>query len=386
MKRLLPFLLACLVLSTASLAAGRPQQSFKPAALPAAQDKEADLSALAAPQAPMSQFVAPASGMTPQMMIEGLSAIKGSRDGTQSEVETPRRVKRMLMGKQSGMIGGDKKDKKKGDLKRVGNTGEYPYTAMGVIASGCSGTVVMKRFVLTAAWCVYDLKGKKFYENLNFFPAMNGKAAPFGEVAWKNAWVAKGFSDKGDLNFGYGLIELDKDIGDTVGWFGFGDVPKLGRQLTMTGYPFAVVPAQTMWETRCGIDGADDNAIFYKCPGEPKALAAMLGSPIWFKGKTDDSWQIAGIHVNAQNDKMDSWWAARLSKAHTETILAWANEAGKKDTGTEEPAPDDQAADDEAGEETDKQVTEDDAEDDTGTDQVTGTTPKCTCDEEAQPQ
>ncbi len=385
MKRLLPLALASLLLSTASFAAEKPQSSFKPAALPAAQDTQADLSTLAAPQAPMSQFVAPAASMTPQMMIEGLSAIKGSRDGTQTEVGTPRRVKRMLMGKQSGMIG-DKKDKKKktADLKRVENTGEYPYTTMGVVASGCSGTVVMKRFVLTAAWCVYDLKGKKFYENLNFFPAMNGKKTPFGEIQWKNAWVAKGFSDKGDLNFGYGLIELDQDIGDKVGWFGFGDVPKLGRTLTMTGYPFAVVPSQTMWETRCNIDGADDNAIFYKCPGDPKAVAAMLGSPIWFKGKADDSWQIVGIHVTAQNDKMESWWAARLSKAHTETLIAWANSADKKDTGTEDQGTEDQVTDDQTDTGTDEQVAED--EEETGTEQVTDTKPTCTCDEEAQPQ
>jgi V8-like Glu-specific endopeptidase len=381
MKRLIPLLLATVVLGTASYAADNPRQSFKPAALPAAGETEADLSALATPQAPMSQFVAPASGMTPQMMIDGLSALKGSRDGTQSEVKTPRRVKRMLMGKQSGMIGGkDDKKKKKSELTRIGNTAEYPYSTMGVVASGCTGAVVMKRFVLTAAWCVYDLKNKKFYDNLNFFPAMNGKKTPFGEVQWKNAWVAKGFSDKGDLNFGYGLIELDQDIGDKVGWFGFGDVPKLGRTLTMTGYPFAAVPAQTMWETRCNIDGADDNAIFYRCPGEPKAVAAMLGSPIWFKGKTDDSWQIVGIHVTAQNDKMESWWAARLSKAHTETILAWANSADKKDTGTET---EDEGTDDQV---TDNQTDDTEDEEDTGTDQVTDTKPTCTCDEEAQPQ
>ena len=383
MKRLVPFLLASLVLSTAGFAAGKPQSSFKPASLPAAQDKEANLGTLAAPQAPMSQFTSPAGAMTPQMMVEGLSALKGSRDGTQTEIGTPRRVKRMLMGKQSGMIGGDG-NKKKGDLKRVGNTGEYPYTTMGVIASGCTGTVVMKRFVLTAAWCVYDLKAKKFYKNFNFFPAMNGKKTPFGEVAWKNVWVAKGFAEKGDLNFGYGLIELEQDIGDTVGWFGFGDMPKMAKQFTMTGYPFAVVPAQTMWETRCAVDGADDNAIFYRCPGDGKAMAAMLGSPIWFKGKTDDSWQIVGIHVTAQNDKQDSWWAARLSKVHTETILSWADSANKKDTGTEDQGTDEQVTEDQTDTGTDDQV--DDEDTGTGTEKVTDTEPKCTCDEEAQPQ
>jgi len=324
------------------------------------QESEADLGTMMAPAAPMSMPASPA--MSPQQMIDSLSAIKGSRDGSQSEVDTPPRVKRMLMGKQSGMIGGGSGDKNnKGKLKQIANTGQYPYTTIGVIASGCTGTIVMKKYVLTAAWCVFDLKSKKFYQNLNFYPAMNGKKTPFGEVQWKNAWVAKGFTEKGDLSFGYGLIELDQDIGDQAGWFGFGDVPKFNfKQLTLTGYPFAGVPPQTMWESRCDIDGAQDSAIFYRCPGDGKSLGTMLGSPIWFKGKTDDSWQIVGIHVTSQNENINSWWAARLSAAHTETILGWANAGGQTD---------DQG--------TDEQVSDED----------TGNTdnPQCTCDNQTQP-
>lgn len=364
MNRLLMLFVAGLVFAAPSLAADKPRAAFKPAQMPALLDKEAAASIMAAPAAPMLQFTPPAA-QSPQALIDGLAAIKGSRDGTQSEIGVLPRVKRMLM-RQQGMIGGDGGNKKKddkGNLKQIGNTGEFPYTTMGVLASGCTGTVVMKRFVLTAAWCVFDLKARKFYDNLNFFPAMNGKKTPFGEVAWKNVWVAKGFAEKGDLAFGYGLVELGKDIGDDTGWFGFGDAPNL-KQLTLTGYPFAAVPAQTMWETKCPVQGVDDNAIFYSCPGEPKALAAMLGSPVWFKGKADDAWQIVGIHVTAQNEQMTGWWAARLSKAHTDTILGWAAGADQTDTGTEDQGTDEQVSDE-----------------DTGTNN-----PPCTCEDQAQPQ
>ena len=395
MKRLLPIFLASLVLSTASFAAGRSQPSFKPATLPTAQDAEAAIGTLATPQAPMSQFVPPSPAMTPQKMIDGLSAIKGSRDGTQTEVDAPRRVQRMLMRKQSGMIGGDgtdkkddkkKKKKKTSDLTPISDTAQFPYTTMGVIASGCTGTVVMKRFVLTAAWCVYDLKAKSFYKNLNFFPAINGKKTPYGEVAWKNAWVAKGFTDSGDLNFGYGLIELDKDIGDSIGWFGFGDVPKFNfKRLDVTGYPFATVPPLTMWSTKCAIDAAEENAIFYRCPGDAKALSTMLGAPMWYKGKEDNEWQILGIHVTSQNDKQDSFWAARLNRAHTETIIAWAKSADNKDTGTEETDTEDTGTDDQnADDESDDEATDEDTGN--GDDQVVDKKPDCTCDDQAQPQ
>jgi V8-like Glu-specific endopeptidase len=363
------------MLGGATLSHAKTMPSFKPAMLPEAQSGDADIGSMSVPQAPMAQPVAPPPALSPEMLLEGLSAIKGSRDGSQTTIEPPSRVQQMLMNKQEGMIGGTDKDKDKkktGGMGQIGNTAQYPYSTIGVIASGCTGAVVMKRFVLTAAWCVFDLKNKKFYENLDFYPAMNGKQTPFGKVAWKNVWVAKGFAEKGDLNFGYGLIELNEDIGDKIGWFGFGDVPKFNfKQLTLTGYPFAVVPPQTMWETKCAIQGAEENAIFYRCPGDNNALAAMLGSLMWFKGKADDAWQIVGIHITSQNEQKNSWWASRLSRAHTETILSWASAADQTDQGK-----DDQT----------DQGTDDQTNDDNGTDTAGPDNPPCTCDQQGSAQ
>lgn len=353
MKRAMTALLASLMLAGgAGLAGAKNQKAFKPAELPAAQDRPADITATATPQqAPMLAAPAPkAPAMSPQQMIDSLTAIKGSKDGTQTIVAPPMRVQQMLK-RQQGMIGGgDDKNKKKdnGKLKPV-NSGDYPYTTIGVVASGCTGTLVMKKYVLTAAWCVYDVKAKKFYEDLNFFPAAAGKNAPFGEIPWKNAWVAKGFTDQGDLNFGYGLIELDQDVGDKAGWMGFGDVPNFNfKQLNLTGYPLDGASPIAAVEANCAVDGAEENHIFYRCPGAAKQLQGMIGAPVWFKGKADDAWQIVGIHVTSQDDKMTGWWAARLTKAHTDTIVGWASGTDQTDQGT-----DDQSTDDETDQGTD---------------------------------
>lgn len=389
MIRTLSILLLAAALSSPALAAGRKQPSAMPATPPTAQDMSADIGAASMPEAPMASPKPPPT-MSPQLLMEGLSAIKGSPDGTQTEIGTPPRVKRMLM-RQQGMIGTDDKNKKKtkkkdnkGDLQQIGDTAQYPYTTIGVIASGCSGTVVMKRFVLTAAWCVYDLKNKKFYPNLDFIPAMNGKTAPFGQVKWKNAWVAKGFVEKGDLNFGYGLIELSEDIGDKVGWFGFGHVPNFNfKSLALTGYPWQGVPPQTMWQSKCRIDAAEENAVFYRCPGSGDSLATMLGSPLWFKGKEDNAWQVVGIHVTSQNDQKNSWWASRLNAAATETLIAWAKSADQPDTQTDE-------TDDQTDEVVDNGTDDDtaDVEDedaDTDTEDVADN-PNCTCEDQAAPK
>lgn len=320
------------VLGSTALAAGAGQPAQMPATPPAIQDMQTDMTAPAAPAAPMA---APqkAPAMSPMQLMDAMAGIKGSADGTQTEIGVAPRLKRMLMRRQQGMIGGTTPDNK-GKLRPIKDTGQFPYTTIGVVASGCTGTVVMQRFVLTAAWCVYDLKGKSFYKNLDFLPAMNGKQTPFGQIKWKNAWVMKAFAEKGDFNFGYGLIELAEPIGDKTGWFGFGHEPKFNfKKIPVSGYPFAGVPALTMWESSCRIDNAEPNAVFYRCTGDGKSLSAMLGAPMWYKGKGDNDWKIVGVHVTSQNEQQNSFWAARINAAATETLVAWAKGADQTDPG-----------------------------------------------------
>lgn len=374
MKHAVTILLASLMLAGgATLGEAKNPKAFKPAQLPAAQDRPANISATMAPAGAMMAAPAPkAPAMNPQQMIDSLVGLKGSKDGSQTVVQPPKRVQDRLM-RQEGMIGDDKNKKKKTDTGKLTpvNSANYPYTTMGVIASGCTGTLVMKKFVLTAAWCVYDVKAKKFYENLNFFPAASGKNAPFGEIPWKNAWVAKDFSEKGDLAFAYGLIELDQDVGDQAGWFGFGNVPNFNfKQLTLTGYPLDGASPLAAVEAKCAVAGAQDSAIFYSCPGDAKQLQGMIGSPVWFKGKADDAWQIVGIHVTSQDNTMKGWWASRLNQASTDTLVAWASGTDQTDQGTDD--------------QTDDQTTDEGT--DEGTDDTADNNPPCTCEDQGSAQ
>lgn len=308
-------------------------------------------------RAPMG---APATSI--DQVIDGLTAIKASRGGKKMEVPLPEGLRLMLrnpvkQGKVTPKPGG-------GKLVQIKDTKEFPYSAMGLLGSGCSGTIVAQRFVLTAAFCLYDVKNQKFYDNLDFFPAINGKDQPFGSVAWKDVYIPKGYAKEGALEYDFGLVVLDKPIGDQVGWMGFSHLEDFNlKQANLTGYPWDGVTPQTTWQTVCGIDAAEANFLFYKCPGDGKVLAAMTGSPIWYKGQQDTDWYVVGIHNYAQDDKLNSWWALRLNQANAETLLSWIDEAnaGGGGGGTTE---DDTSEDDTGG------------TDDTGNDDT-----NCTCEE-----
>lgn len=324
--------------STAAVAADRTVPAGLPKILP---------KSMAAPVTPQLNAPRPqGSMMAPKMakpgsvddVINALTAVKASKGGKVMEVPLPEGLRLMLKNPvKQGTItpkptGGDKSK-----FSQVTNTEEFPYATMGLLGSGCTGTLVAEHFVLTAAMCIYDQKNKKFYDDLDFYPGINGDKQPFGKLAWKDAYVPKGFTEKGDTQFDFGLVVLEPKSADEIGWMGMGHVEKFDfKQLTLTGYPWEGVDAQTMWQTNCTIDSPEKDYVFYRCPGKGKQLGAMTGSPLWFKGKADDAWQIVAIHNYAQDDKMNSWWALRLNETTMETMLSWiddANKGGNTDNG-----------------------------------------------------
>ena len=130
-------------------------------------------------------------------------------------------------------------------------------------------------------------------------PGLSACLVVEGEVTWCNGYGERN-TDTGDLAYAFALIELEGKPGDQMGWFGFGPVEgsENVKKLTVTGYPFADVPKNTLWEATCAIDSNEQNAYFYRCPGKGTTIATMLGSPFFIKGpKEGDAGQLLGIHT-----------------------------------------------------------------------------------------
>ncbi|MBL8905092.1 MAG: trypsin-like serine protease [Rhizobiales bacterium] len=282
-------------------------------------------------------------------VARSMAATVRSRDGKESTKDLPAQLRNKLMSGQKG--GALQSQGQAGKLVQIKKTTEYPYTTIGLLANACPGVLVSKRFVLTAGYCVFNTQDGTWYENIDFFPAYDGKNAPYGSIRWKNVYAPVGYTKDNNPDYNFALVELEQDIGDKTGWMGFSHFPEFPfKQLNITGYPYEGVPTNTMWQTTCKVSTVQDGYFFYQCPGKYQTVTAMGGGPVWFKGKGDSDWWVTGIHIGNVDDNK-SHWAVRLNEANAVALLSWMQ---PQETATEE----EQTSEDETTTDEDEKVTE----------------------------
>lgn len=199
---------------------------------------------------------------------------------------------------------------------KMEDTTAFPHRVVGRIATGCTGTLIGPRHVITAGHCVYNVDKKVWYKSVSFSPARNGNAFPFGTVGWKKVLAPQGWTEDADTYQDYALIVLDRSLGKEVGWLAMGILEKIPEQsMQVMGYP-ADKPLGTMWGSTCPIASASKGALFYRCD----TYGGMSGSAIrldYPKGKSDI---IYGVHTNGGTSKNRG---ARFTPEKIARIKAW---------------------------------------------------------------
>ncbi len=164
------------------------------------------------------------------------------------------------------------------DRAQITNTTSYPWRANAsllITAADNSmwigtGWFIGPHTLITAGHCVFlknsGVPGRDgWVKSIQVMPGRNGATLPYGSVTSTNFRSVKGWTQNGDETFDYGAIIIPTELGNTVGWFGFGvysDADLVSATGNISGYP-GDKPTGTQWYDARTIASVNSRKVYY---------------------------------------------------------------------------------------------------------------------------
>ncbi|WP_219722164.1 trypsin-like serine peptidase [Deinococcus planocerae] len=164
------------------------------------------------------------------------------------------------------------------DRRQITTTSVYPWRAFASLlitaADGSrwigTGWFIGPHTLMTAGHVVYiknsGVPGRDgWVRSIQVMPGRNGNSLPYGSVTSTNFRTVSGWTNGGDENYDYGAIITPTDLGNTVGWLGFGaysDADLRASVGNVSGYP-GDKAAGTQWYDARKIASVNSRKVYY---------------------------------------------------------------------------------------------------------------------------
>jgi V8-like Glu-specific endopeptidase len=164
------------------------------------------------------------------------------------------------------------------DRVQITNTAAFPWrvhASLAIVARDNSrwigtGWFIGPHTLITAGHVVY-IKGSPvpgrdgWVKSIDVMPGRNGATLPYGSVRSVNFRSVVGWTRDGSEFYDYGAIIIPSELGNTVGWFGYGvysDAVLKAATVNISGYP-GDKPSGTQWYDAHAVAAVDSRKVFY---------------------------------------------------------------------------------------------------------------------------
>eukprot|EP01026_Neomeris_dumetosa_P027850 TRINITY_DN2260_c0_g1_i1.p1 TRINITY_DN2260_c0_g1~~TRINITY_DN2260_c0_g1_i1.p1 ORF type:complete len:432 (-),score=28.31 TRINITY_DN2260_c0_g1_i1:291-1463(-) len=196
--------------------------------------------------------------------------------------------------------------------KQVGQelSSQYPLSTIGAFSNQeCSGTLIDRHHVLTAAHCIFENGQTK--TGLEFSPGQYGDIKPFGTIAWFGVQVPDEWLQNSDPAYDYAMVYLFEDVADQTGALGYDvDCDNELYNFNLAGYEWGQgFQPGTLYHSFCtSVELTCNNREFkHECD----AGKTQQGSALWLYlpgGRSDgtDLFTIRGVHSRVADNQQEN--------------------------------------------------------------------------------
>jgi glutamyl endopeptidase len=163
------------------------------------------------------------------------------------------------------------------DRAQITNTTDYPWRVHASLLITAAdnnlymgtGWFIGPHALVTAGHCVFihdpGTPHHGWVRSIKVMPGRNGNTLPFGSVTSTDFRTVSEWMQSGDENYDYGAIRIPTELGNTVGWFGFGvyaDNDLLASTANISGYP-GDKPDGTQWYHARQVASVNSKKVYY---------------------------------------------------------------------------------------------------------------------------